>query len=217
MSKPTARRNSLCRIVCTSSQGHEPDQHWHAPAFFVGCFCCRLFLSLPLDRNLCLQHLRRDGLAEDEQTETDNPAEASDEAPQKRRFLKRLGPQPVTPEQREEAERIRKLAAKYGTDPTAIVGRLQLSSQYADLAHGARFSDTVARVDLPFQRNFLLRVDLPFHRWIDPNRPGVSSAQGLGDLSVVTGWRVYNTPEYALLIGAVATFPTADEPCFGVG
>ena len=123
----------------------------------------------------------------------------------------------MTPEQREEAERIRKLAAKYGTDPTAIVGRMQLSSQYADLAHGAQISDTVARVDLPFKRNFLLRVDLPFHRWIDPNRPGATSAQGLGDLSVVTGWRVYNTPEYAFLIGAASTFPTADERVLGCG
>ena len=99
--------------------------------------------------------------------------------------------------------------------PTAIVGRLQLSSQYADLSHGARFSDTVARVDLPFRRNFLIRVDLPFHRWIDPNRPGVTSAQGLGDPSVVTGWRVYNTPEYALPIGAAGTFPAADERALG--
>ena len=39
----------------------------------------------------------------------------------------------------------------------------------------------------------------------------------MGDLSVVTGWRVYNTPEYALLIGAVATFPTADDRALGLG
>jgi hypothetical protein len=153
-----------------------------------------------------------------EETETEDPVEVPEEGrPPKRRILKRLGPQPVTPEQREEAERLKKLAAKYGTDPTAIVGRLQLSSQYADLSHGARFSDTVARVDLPFRRNFLIRVDVPFHRWIDPNRPGATSAQGLGDPSVVTGWRVYNTPEYALLIGAAGTFPAADERALGSG
>ncbi len=72
------------------------------------------------------------------QAEMDEPAEEPDVAPEKRRFLSRLGPQPVTPEQREEAERLRKLAAKYGTDPTAIVGRLQLSSTYFDLPQGAR-------------------------------------------------------------------------------
>jgi hypothetical protein len=37
----------------------------------------------------------------------------------------------LTPEAEEEPERLRKLAAKYGTDPTAIVGRVQASSQYA--------------------------------------------------------------------------------------
>ena len=47
----------------------------------------------------------------------------------------------MTPEEREEAERLRKVAAKYGTDPTAIVGRLQLTSQYLDLPHGARARD----------------------------------------------------------------------------
>ena len=156
-----------------------------------------------------------------DEPETEDPAEVSEtsgEAPPKRRRLfKRLGPQPVTPEQREEAERIRKLAARYGTDPTAIVGRVQLSSQYADLARGAQFSDTIARVDLAFRKNFLLRVDTPFLRSIDPNRPGAPSPQGLGDLSAVIGWRVYNTPEYALLIGAASTFPTADERGLGLG
>ena len=158
-----------------------------------------------------------DARSEEEQPQADeSTADTGDSAP-KRRFLKRLGPQPVTPEQREEAERIRKLAARYGTDPTAIVSRMQLSSQYADLARGAQFTDTVARVDLALKGNFLLRVDTPFHRTLDLNRPGASSPQGLGDLSAVLGWRVYNTPEYAVLIGAASTFPTADERGLGFG
>lgn len=128
-----------------------------------------------------------------------------------------LRPKQLPQEEHEEAERLRKLAAKYGTDPTAIVGRLQLSSQYADLPHGARLSDTVARVDLPFRGNWLLRVDTPFHRWRDPNRPGMSSAQGLGNLSAVLGWRAYNTPEYAFLIGAASSFPTASDNSLGSG
>jgi hypothetical protein len=128
-----------------------------------------------------------------------------------------LRPKQLTQEEHEEAERLRKLAAKYGTDPTAIVGRVQLSSQYADLPHGGRLSDTVARVDLPFRSNWLLRVDTPFHRWRDPNRPGLSSAQGLGNLSAVLGWRAYNTPEYAFLIGAASTFPTASDDLLGSG
>lgn len=138
--------------------------------------------------------------------------------PRDPRFLPpRLRPKVLTPEEREEAIRLRALAAKYGTDPTAIVGRVQLSSQYADLPQGGRFSDTVARVDLAFRGSWLLRTDIPFLRGSDPNRPGVSSESGLGDLAVVAGWRAYNTPEYALFIGAVSTFPTADENTLGLG
>ena len=149
--------------------------------------------------------------------EMDEPAEAPEVAPEKRRFLRRLGPQPVTPEQQEEAERLRKLAAKYGTDPTAIVGRIQLTSQYLDLRQGARGTTTVARVDLPFRRDYLLRVDAPFLKWNDPDRPGATSAQGFSDLAVTVGWRAYNTPEYAVLIGAVTTMPTASETGLGLG
>ena len=138
--------------------------------------------------------------------------------PQEPRFLPpRLRPKVLTPEEHEEAKRLRALAAKYGTDPTAIVGRVQLSSQYADLPQGGRLSDTVARVDLPFRGNWLLRTDIPFLRGSDSNRPGVSSESGQGDLAVVAGWRAYNTPEYAFFIGAVSTFPTADENTLGFG
>jgi hypothetical protein len=149
--------------------------------------------------------------------EMDEPAEEPEVAPEKRRFLRRLGPQPVTPEQREEAERLRILAAKYGTDPTAIVGRLQLTSQYLDLAQGAQGTSTLARVDLPFRRDYLLRMDAPFFRWNDPDRPGTTSAQGFSDLALTLGWRAYNTPEYAVLLGVLTTMPTASETGLGSG
>ena len=149
--------------------------------------------------------------------EMNEPAEEPNAPPEKRRVLSRLGPQPVTPEQREEAERLRKLAAKYGTDPTAVVGRLQLSSTYYDLSQGARTVDTVARVDLPFRRDFLLRVDAPFSKWSDPNRPGTTTLQGFSDLAVTAGWRAYNTPEYAVLVGVLTTMPTASETGLGLG
>lgn len=151
------------------------------------------------------------------QTERSDPAEGHDVSPEKRRILSKLGPQALTPEQIEEAERIRKLGAKYGTDPTAIVGRVQLSSTYRDLPQGGRGIDTVARVDLPFRGNYLLRVDAPFLNWSDPNRPGTSSAQGFSDLAVTAGWRAYNTPEYALLLGVISTFPTATESGLSLG
>lgn len=149
--------------------------------------------------------------------EVDAPAEEPEVAPEKRRILKRLGPQPVTPEQREEAERLRKLAAKYGTDPTAIVGRIQLSSGYFDLSQDAQAVDNTVRVDLPYRKNFLFRVDAPFLKWSDPNRPGATSAQGFSDLAVTLGWRAYNTPEYAVLVGVVTTMPTAAETGLGLG
>src|SRR5262249_3442471 len=90
---------------------------------------------------------------EDQATDATPEAEGEPEKPgtpdqqQKRRIFKRIGPQPLTQEQREEAERLRKIAAKYGTDPTAIVGRLQLSSQYLDLTPHANATVTTARVD----------------------------------------------------------------------
>lgn len=144
-------------------------------------------------------------------------SEASEQQEPRRRVFKRIGPQEVTAEQREEAERLRKIAAKYGTDPTAIVGRLQLTSQYLDLARGAEATVSTARVDLPFRGDFLLRTEMPFLRTTDPNRPGLPSQSGASDLAVTAGWRVYNTPEYALLIGALSTFPTAANDALGFG
>jgi hypothetical protein len=144
-------------------------------------------------------------------------SEGPQQQPPRRRVFKRVGPQEVTPEQREEAERLRRVAAKYGTDPTAIVGRLQLTSQYINLARGADATLSTLRVDLPFRGNFLLRMDTPFLRTSDPNQPGIPSQRGLSDFAVTAGWRAYNSPEYALLVGAVSTFPTAAEDTLGSG
>ncbi|HEY6084750.1 MAG TPA: hypothetical protein VIU63_05105 [Nitrospira sp.] len=132
-------------------------------------------------------------------------------------MLPALKPKDFTPEQEEEAERLRRLAAKYGTDPTAIVGRVQLSSQYLDLPQGAQATATTARVDIPFRNNYLLRIDMPFFKTSDPNNAGAMNRRGISDLAVTAGWRVYNTPEYAVLVGAVSTFPTADNAGLGLG
>ena len=159
----------------------------------------------------------RSGPSAAPQTKMDEPAEDHDVVPGKRRILSKLGPQTLTPEQEEEAERIRKLGAKYGTDPTAIVGRVQLSSTYSGLPQGGRGIDTVARVDLAFRGNYLLRVDAPFLNWSDPNRPGTTSVQGFSDLAVTAGWRAYNTPEYAVVLGVISTLPTAAETGLSLG
>ena len=157
-----------------------------------------------------------------DETVTDEAGGAEPETPgsppeRRRNPFKRIGPQPLTQEQREEAERLRKVAAKYGTDPTAIVGRMQLTSQYLDLTPHANATVSTARVDLPFRGDYLLRMDMPFLRTFDPNSPGTTSHHGLSDLAVTPGWRVYNTPEYAPLVGAVVTFPTAANDTLGFG
>lgn len=158
---------------------------------------------------------------QDEDTSTLSEPETPDtpepEGPVKQPRFPRLRPKVLTSEEREEAERLKRLGAKYGTDPTAIVGRVQLSSQYQDLVQGARATDTTLRVDVPFRKNWLLRVDTPFLKWSDPDRPGTTSQHGLSDLAVVAGWRAYNTPEYALLVGVISTMPTATETGLGLG
>jgi hypothetical protein len=151
------------------------------------------------------------------ETEPDGGPEPKGPPKEPRLLPPRLRPRVLTAEEHEEAERLKKLGAKYGTDPTAIVGRVQVTGQYSDLAQGAHSTDAVFRVDLPFRRNWLLRVDTPFLKWVDPNRPGATSAQGMSDLLAVAGWRAYNTPEYAFFIGALTTFPTAAENTLGLG
>jgi hypothetical protein len=176
---------------------------------------CTAGVPIALGQEPSAQTPRSSGPPLAPQNGIEDPAKEPDVEPEKRRRL--LGPQQMTPEQHEEAERLRQLAAKYGTDPTAIVGRMQLSSEYLGLAEGARGVNTVARVDLPFRGNYLLRVDAPAFAWSDPNRPGAASLQGFSDLAVTAAWRAYNTPEYAVLVGVTSTFPTATEPGLSLG
>ena len=129
----------------------------------------------------------------------------------------RLRRRVLTPEQLEEAERLRKLAAKFGTDPTAIVGRVQLSSAYYDLPNDLQAVDSIFRASVPFRGNYLLRVDVPFIKWIDPNRPGTTSTTGISDIALTAGWRVYNKPEYAILVGMISTMPTGTETGLTLG
>ena len=160
-----------------------------------------------------------EGQTTDEAGQAESGPETPGTTPEERRRnpFKRIGPQPLTPEQREEAERLRKVAAKYGTDPTAIVGRLQLTSQYLDLPHSENATLSTVRMDLPFRGDYLLRMEMPFLRTTNSNSPGMSNERGVSDLSVIAGWRAYNTPEYAILIGALGTFPTSSEPALGLG
>jgi hypothetical protein len=68
-----------------------------------------------------------DGREAEAAVQSDEPAliEEDEESIRRRRFLKRLSPQPLTPEQQAEAKRLSAIAARMGTDPTAIIGRFE--------------------------------------------------------------------------------------------
>jgi len=159
-----------------------------------------------------------DGGGTEAATQSDEPAliEGDEESVRRRRFLKELGPQPLTPEQQEEAERLSKIAAKMGTDPTAIIGRVQTLYRHNALSGGARTNNLVGRIDIPYRGEFLLQADVPYI-WSDPNESGIPNQNGLSDLLVRTGARVYSAPGYAFFAGMDVTFPTADSRQLGNG
>lgn len=102
------------------------------------------------------------------------------------------------------------LTAENGTNPTAVVGRLQFSNTYENLAAGAKSNETVLRIDLPLAPNWLIRADVGAG-WVAPNEPGVSNTFGLNELFFRTAWRSYESPDFTLLVGADAIFPTATD------
>ncbi len=159
-----------------------------------------------------------DGGVADAATQSDEPAliEGDEETVRRRRFLKRMGPQQMTPEQQEEAKRLSAIAAKMGTDPTAIIGRVQTLYRHDAFIGGARSNNLVGTIAIPYHETFVLRADVPY-LWTDPNRPGLANQNGLSDLFVRTGGRVYAVPGYAFFAGVDFTFPTADNRQLGTG
>jgi hypothetical protein len=113
-------------------------------------------------------------------------------------------------EEQAEATRLSTMAARMGTDPTAIIGRVQTLYRYDALEGGKRTNNLVARLDVPYHGNFIFRADLPYV-WSNPNQPGTSSENGVSDLFVRTGARVYSVPGDAIFAGMDFTFPTADD------
>ena len=127
----------------------------------------------------------------------------------RRRLLGTFGARPFTPGEQEEANRLSAIAARMGTDPTAIIGRAQTLFRYDALEGGKRTNNLVARFDVPYHNNFLFRADLPYV-WSTPNQPGASNQNGVSDLFVRIGGRVYSVPGDAIFAGMDFTFPTAD-------
>ena len=138
------------------------------------------------------------------------PGSEGEEGVRDRPVIKRFGARPLTPEEQEEAKRLSDIAARMGTDPTAIIGRVQTLFRYDALEGGSRASNVVGRIDVPYHHNFLLRADLPYV-WSNPNQPGSSNHNGVSDLLVRAGGRVYQVPGDAIFAGVDFTFPTAAD------
>ncbi len=114
--------------------------------------------------------------------------------------MKQFGAKPLTREEQEEANRLSAIAARMGTDPTAIIGRAQALYRSDALQGGSRTNNLVARLDVPYHGNFLLRADLP-HGWSNPNQPDTSNQNGLSDLFVRAGGRGSSVPGDAIFAG----------------
>jgi hypothetical protein len=127
-----------------------------------------------------------------------------------RRLRGTFGAQPFTPEEQEAANRLSTMAARMGNDPTAIIGRAQTLFRYDALEGGKRTNNLVTRFDVPYKGNFVLRADLPYV-WSTPNQSGTSNQNGVGDLFVRAGGRVYSDPGDAIFVGMDFTFPTAED------
>jgi len=107
--------------------------------------------------------------------------------------MKQFGAKPLTPEEQEEANRLSAIAARMGTDPTAIIGRAQALYRYAALERSSGTNNLVARLDVPYHGHFLLRADVP-HVWSNPNQPDAGNQNGLSDLFVRAGGHGYSVP-----------------------
>ena len=149
------------------------------------------------------------------------PGSEGEEALRDRPVIKQFGAQPLSQEEQQEAKRLSAIAAKMGTDPTAIIGRVQTLFRHDALEGGNRISNNlVGRIDVPFHKDFLLRADLPYV-WSHPNQlgtsnQGASNQNGVSDLLVRAGGRVYSIPGDAIFAGVDFTFPTA-EGTLGTG
>jgi len=148
-------------------------------------------------------------------TEDSVPGSEDEDAVRDRPVPGRFGARLRTLEEQEEAKRLSAIAAKMGTDPTAIIGRVQTLFRHDALEGGRVSNNLVGRIDVPYHKDFLLRADLPYV-WSHPNQfgtsnQGTSNENGLSDLLVRAGGRVYSVPGDAIFAGVDFTFPTAAD------
>ena len=155
---------------------------------------------------------KSDEPADEPVTESSEQRHEPTKGPLRRRLEERL--HGATPEEaaRLDAERKRlsAAAARFGTDPTAIVGYYQLAYGHNTFTNNLRIDSAVATVRLPVTPNFLFQVNMPYV-WTDLNQPRGSTMNGTSDLNIRTGGRIYANEDVTLFIGTDAFFPTASE------
>ena len=137
----------------------------------------------------------------------------------KRRPLQSLL-QGATPEEHarleEERKRLSAAAKAFGTDPTAINGYYQLNYGHSTFTNNLRFDTATAEVRLPLTPNWILRVSMPY-LWADLDQPRGFTTNGVSDMMVRTGGRLYASEDVALFIGADVTFPTGSNDRLSTG
>ena len=126
----------------------------------------------------------------------------------------------ATPEERarlaEERRRLSAAAASFGTDPTAIIGYYQLTYGHSEFVSKLRLDTATAVVQVPLTPNWLVRVTVPYV-WADLDQPRGFTTNGVSDMVVRMGGRLYATENVAVLVGADASFPTAANKQLGTG
>jgi len=128
--------------------------------------------------------------------------------------------QGATPEEHarlvEERKHLSAEAAAFGTDPTALNGYFELTYGHNEYTNNLRLDTATAEARLPITPNLIFRVTMPY-AWADLNGPGGFTKNGLSDMTVRAGGRLYASNIVALFVGADATFPTASEKQLGTG
>jgi hypothetical protein len=200
------------------------------PSVLAGCAWLILVLTLPTSLSLSFAQepppVQREGQSIPSQNRhgeagsnridpppsaDDSTPRLEDEGPVRRESMPQtVGLQPPTTEEEDKAKHLSDIAARMGNDPTAIIGRAQTLFRYDALEGGKRTNNLVTRFDVPYRGNFVLRADLPYV-WSNPNKAGTSNQNGVSDLFVRTGGRVYTGPRDALFVGMDFTFPTAEK------
>jgi hypothetical protein len=165
---------------------------------------------------------RSDGKAAAEQTDRGTVADSTEQPPSqeegRRSPLKSLL-QGATPEEQarlaEERKHLSEAGAATGSDPTAIIGYYQLGYAHNVLTNGVKLNIATAVIRLPLTPNLLLQMTLPY-LWADLPPVG-DHMNGLGDMTMRVGGRLYASEFAALFIGGDVSFPTAGERQLGTG